>query len=104
MRILILAASAAALLAGPALAAKTAPPAAASTTNTVATAKPATPSSTSAAKPKGESKMAKCAAEWKAMGDKGHVAYNDKAKSMKSKKGNKLSGYNAWTGECMKRA
>ena len=102
MRILIASAVAAVLLSGPALAAPPAAATPATPAKPVATAKPA--AATAAAKPKGESKMAKCAAEWKAMGDKGHVAYNDKAKSMKSKKGNKLSGYNAFTGECMKRA
>lgn len=91
MRTLILAASAAALLVTPALAA-----------SKKAAAAPAT-AAAPAAKPKGESKMAKCAAEWKALGDKGHVAYNDKAKTMKSKKGGKMSGYNAWTAECMKK-
>lgn len=78
MRILILAATAAALLVGPALAAG-----------------PTTP-----AKP---SKMAACAAQWKAIGDKGHGPYNDRAKTMKSKKGNAMSGYNVFTGECMKK-
>ena len=54
-------------------------------------------------KPKGTSKMSGCAAKWTAMsaGDKGK--YNDRAKGMKSKKGGKLSGYNVWTGECMKK-
>lgn len=49
------------------------------------------------------SKMSACAGQWKAMspGDKGR--YNDRAKTMKSKKGGKLSGYNVWTGECMKK-
>lgn len=65
-----------------------------------AAAKPAA----AADKPKGTSKMSGCAAQWKAMsaGDKGK--YNDKAKGMKSKKGGSLSGYNVWTGECMKKA
>ncbi|MBE7219712.1 MAG: hypothetical protein INR64_14665 [Caulobacteraceae bacterium] len=79
MRTLILAAAAAALLAGSATAA---PPAAG--------AKPA-------------SKMSGCASQWKAMSAADKGKYNDKAKGMKSKKGNSLSGYNVWTGECMKK-
>ena len=78
MRTLILAAAAAALMAGSAVAA----PAAAS---------------------KGTSKMSGCAAQWKAMSAADKGKYNDKAKGMKSKKGNSLSGYNVWTGECMKK-
>ena len=59
-----------------------------------------------AAKPaasKGTSKMSGCAAQWKAMSAADKGKYNDKAKGMKSKKGNSLSGYNVWTGECMKK-
>lgn len=96
MRTLILAASAAALLAAPALAASK------SATAKPVAAAPATPAAK--AETKGESKMSQCAKQWKALGDKGHVAYNDKAKTMKSKKGGKMSGYNAWTAECMHKA
>lgn len=51
---------------------------------------------------KAGSRMGDCAHKWSAMsaGEKGK--YNDRAKGMKSKKGNSLSGYNVWTGECMK--
>ncbi len=91
MRNLILAASAVAILAAPAMAA-----------NTMNPAKPA-PGTTAPAKAKGTSKMAVCAGQWKAMGDKGQASYNDRAKTMKSKKGGKMSGYNAFTGECMKK-
>lgn len=111
MRTLILAVSAIALLTGPALAANTPPMAKAVQSGGAApggkpmaaaptTAKPAKP-----AKPaRGETKMGRCAGQWKAMGEKGQVTYNDRAKSMKSKKGGKLSGYNAFTAECMKKA
>ncbi len=64
-----------------------------------AAAKPAA----AADKPKGTSKMSGCAAQWKAMSAADKGKYNDKAKGMKSKKGNSLSGYNVWTGECMKK-
>ena len=82
MRALVLAAAAALLISGPAGAAAK------------AAAAPGAP--------KAQSKMGDCAHKWSAMspGDKGK--YNDKAKGMKSKKGNSLSGYNVWTGECMK--
>ncbi len=52
---------------------------------------------------KGTSKMSTCAAQWKGMNDGDKGKYNDRAKTMKSKKGGKLSGYNVWTGECMKK-
>ena len=63
----------------------------------------ASPALAAPASGKAPSKMGQCAAKWTAMsaGDKGR--YNDKAKGMKSKKGNSLSGYNVWTGECMKK-
>lgn len=51
----------------------------------------------------GTSKMKTCAGEWRAMSPADKGRYNDKAKGMKSKKGGKVSGYNAWTGECMKK-
>ena len=64
-----------------------------------AAAKPAA----AADKPKGTSKMSGCASQWKAMSAADKGKYNDKAKGMKSKKGGSLSGYNVWTGECMKK-
>ena len=56
-----------------------------------------------AAPAKGLTKMGACAAKWSAMNATEKGRYNDKAKGMKSKKGNSLSGYNVWTGECMKK-
>ena len=56
-----------------------------------------------AAPAKGPTKMGACAAKWTAMNSSDKGRYNDKAKGMKSKKGNSLSGYNVWTGECMKK-
>ena len=94
MRTLILAAAAAALLVLPAAAAS------GPTTTSVATST----SPKAALAKKGNSKMAACAQQWHAMGDRGQAAYKEKAKGMKSKKGNSLSGYNAWTSECMKKA
>lgn len=95
MRTLILTAAAATLLALPALAA--------STTPATGSAKPTAATKAAPAKA-GTSKMAVCAKQWGALGDKGQAAYKDKAKGMKSKKGNSLSGYNAFTAECMKKA
>ena len=57
-----------------------------------------------AAPAKGNSKMSQCAAKWNAMSPGQKDGYKEKAKSMKSKKGGSMSGYNAWTGECMKKA
>ena len=95
MRTLITTA-AAALLALPALAAPT--------TSNTGSAKTTSTASKAAPAKVGTSKMAVCAKQWGALGDKGQVAYKDKAKGMKSKKGNSLSGYNAFTAECMKKA
>lgn len=92
MRSLVLAAAAAALLAAaPAVAAKKVAPAAA----------PGAPAPVKAA---GTSKMGACAHQWSAMNAADKGKYNDKAKGMKSKKGGSVSGYNVWTGECMKKA
>lgn len=52
---------------------------------------------------KAPSKMKTCASEWKGMNAADKGRYNDKAKTMKSKKGNTLNGYQAWTSECMKK-
>ena len=97
MRTFLLAAAAAALLASPSLAASKHAKAAA--TPATSTAGPATAS----AKRKGNSKMGQCAAQWKALGKDGQQKYDDMAKTRKSKKGNAVSGYNVWTGECMKK-
>lgn len=56
-----------------------------------------------AAPAKGPSKMSGCAAKWSSMSASEKGRYNDRAKGMKSAKGGKLSGYNVWTGECMKK-
>ncbi len=53
---------------------------------------------------KGTSKMSQCAAKWNGMTTAQKDGYKEKAKGMKSKKGGSMSGYNAWTGECMKKA
>ena len=92
MRSLVLATAALALLAAaPASAAKKAAPAAA-------------PSAPAPAKAKGTSKMSVCGGQWTAMSAADKGKYNDRAKGMKSKKGGSVSGYNVWTGECMKKA
>jgi len=101
MRTLILAAAAAALLASPTLAASKKKPAAAPAP--AAAAAPAAAPAKASAKAKGTSKMAECAAQWKALGPSGQKKYDDEAKGKKSKKGNAVSGYNVWTGECMKK-
>ena len=100
MRSLVLAAAALALVAAaPALAAKKpAPPPPAAAAPGAAAPAPAK------AKTKGTSKMGDCAHQWSAMNAADKGKYNDKAKGMKSKKGGSLSGYNVWTGECMKKA
>ena len=69
----------------------------------IADAAAAAPPAAAPAKAKGTSKMSTCAAQWKAMGPADKGKYNDRAKTMKSKKGNAMSGYNVWTGECMKK-
>jgi hypothetical protein len=74
--------------AAPTPAAKAAPAAAA------AAAKPATAFG---------SKMKACAAKWDAMTETQKGDYKTKGAAMKSKKGKPLSGYNAWTSECMKK-
>ncbi len=63
----------------------------------------AAPLAHAAAPAAGPGKMKTCAGEWKAMSAADKAKYDDKAKGMKSKKGGKVSGYNAWTGECMKK-
>jgi hypothetical protein len=47
--------------------------------------------------------MKACAAQWDALSDTQKAAYKTQAAGMKSKKGGKLSGYNVFTGECMKK-
>ncbi len=92
MRILAAALLAAGLLATPLAAG------AAAANKTAASAAPAAKPAT-----KGTSKMSGCAAQWKAMSEADKGKYKTKAEGMKSKKGGKLSGYNVWTGECMKK-
>jgi hypothetical protein len=86
MRKLILAAAAAALMAAPGL----------------ALAKPATTTVATTTTAKGGS-MKACAAQWDKLSDTQKAAYKTQAGGMKSKKGGKLSGYNVFTGECMKK-
>ena len=47
--------------------------------------------------------MKACATQWDALSDTQKGAYKTQATGMKSKKGGKLSGYNVFTGECMKK-
>lgn len=82
MRALALAAAASLLLCGPAA---------------LAASKAAAPGA-----PKAQSKMGDCAKKWDALSAGDKQKYTDKGKTMKSKKGNTLTGYNAWTSECMK--
>jgi hypothetical protein len=94
-----------ALAATPALASKkkdaAAPAPAAGAMTTAAPAAGAKPKS--AAQVAAGDKMKACAKTWDSMSPADKDKYNTKAKGMKSKKGNTLSGYNVWTGECMKK-
>jgi len=47
--------------------------------------------------------MKACATQWDALSPTQKDAYKKQAEGMKSKKGGKLSGYNVFTGECMKK-
>jgi hypothetical protein len=47
--------------------------------------------------------MKACAAQWDALSDTQKAAYKTQGEGMKSKNGNKLSGYNVFTGQCMKK-
>ena len=64
--------------------------------------KPATALTTTVTTAKGGT-MKACAAQWDALSDTQKGVYKTQATTMKSKKGNKLSGYNVFTGECMKK-
>ncbi len=65
--------------------------------------KPAATITTATATTAGGSTMKACAARWDALSDAQKGAYKTQATGMKSKKGGKLSGYNVFTGECMKK-
>jgi hypothetical protein len=47
--------------------------------------------------------MKMCASQWDALSATQKAAYKTQAAGMKSKKGGSLSGYNVFTGECMKK-
>ena len=47
--------------------------------------------------------MKACASQWDALSATQKAAYKTQATGMKSKKGGSLSGYNVFTGECMKK-
>jgi hypothetical protein len=85
------------------------PSGAAAVTTTQAAKKPlfgkkaaATTTTTTATTASG-STMKDCAAQWDKLTDTQKGAYKTQATTMKSKKGGKLSGYNVFTGECMKK-
>jgi hypothetical protein len=65
-------------------------------------AKPA-PSAMAAATPAKGGGMKACAAAWDKFSADQKAAYTAKAKGQKSKSGKALSGYNVYTGECMKK-
>jgi hypothetical protein len=62
----------------------------------------ATTTTTTATTAKG-STMKECATQWDALSPAQKDAYKTQATGMKSKKGGKLSGYNVFTGECLKK-
>jgi hypothetical protein len=47
--------------------------------------------------------MKACAAQWDALSATQKAAYKTQATGMKSKKGGSLTGYNVFTGECLKK-
>lgn len=51
----------------------------------------------SAAAPSGKMTVKKCGAQWSALSDADKAKYNDEAKTQKSAKGGRLSGYNVYT-------
>ena len=132
MRTLVLAAAALALMAAPVLAknydcskpgnankaqCKAAAVASASTVKTTAAGPAATTTASTPAKLNGKpatstvkttttasgGTMKECAKQWDALSATQKAAYKTQAAGMKSKTGGKLSGYNAFTGECMKK-
>lgn len=60
-----------------------------------ATAKVPEPAAASA--PSGKMTLKLCGAQWRALGDAEKAKYTDQAKTQKSAKGGKLSGYNVYT-------
>ena len=64
--------------------------------------KPATSLTTTVTTAKGGT-MKACASQWDSLSPTQKGVYNTQATTMKSKKGGKLSGYNVFTGECMKK-
>ena len=64
--------------------------------------KPATAMTTTVTTAKGGT-MKACASQWDSLSANQKGVYNTQATTMKSKKGGKLSGYNVFTGECMKK-
>jgi hypothetical protein len=64
--------------------------------------KPATAMTTTVTTAKGGT-LKVCGAQWDALSANQKGVYNTQATTMKSKKGGKLSGYNVFTGECMKK-
>jgi translation initiation factor IF-2 len=92
--------AAAAPAATPAKPAATPAPAAKAAPAAPAAKSPAAPAATAT---KGESKMKTCAIQWKAMTAAQQADYKTKGAGMKSKAGKPLSGYNAFTSECMKK-
>jgi hypothetical protein len=64
--------------------------------------KPATAMTTTVTTAKGGT-MKACATQWDSLSATQKGVYNTQATTMKSKKGGKLSGYNVFTGECMKK-
>jgi hypothetical protein len=64
--------------------------------------KPATAMTTTVTTAKGGT-MKACAAQWDSLSATQKGVYNTQATTMKSKTGGKLSGYNVFTGQCMKK-
>jgi hypothetical protein len=64
--------------------------------------KPATSLATTLTTAKGGT-MKACATQWDSLSPTQKGVYNTQATTMKSKSGGKLSGYNVFTGECMKK-
>jgi hypothetical protein len=104
MNKLILAAAALALIASPGLTLAKAAPKYDCTNVTPAKVggKPATSLTTTLTTAKGGT-MKACATQWDSLSPTQKGVYNTQATTMKSKSGGKLSGYNVFTGECMKK-
>jgi hypothetical protein len=65
--------------------------------------KPDATTTTTTATTAGGGSMKACASQWDKLSDAQKGAYKTQAGAMKSKSGGKLSGYNVFTGECMKK-